>query len=141
MRCVRLGCGAGYSGDRLEPAVELAERGDLDYLVFECLAERRLALANLAKLQEPTKWYAPGLEARMRAVLQPCRRRGTRIITNMGAANPTEAGCILRRIASDLRLRGLRVAVILGDDILARARSREVPLLPPGCLEGLGDAL
>ncbi|MGN3967119.1 acyclic terpene utilization AtuA family protein, partial [Burkholderia gladioli] len=38
-RRVRLGAGAGYSGDRIEPAVELAEHGALDYLVFECLAE------------------------------------------------------------------------------------------------------
>ena len=46
---IRIGCGAGYSGDRIEPAVELAERGDLDYLVFECLAERTIALAQQAQ--------------------------------------------------------------------------------------------
>ncbi|MCZ7024038.1 acyclic terpene utilization AtuA family protein, partial [Salmonella enterica] len=40
MKTLRIGSGAGYSGDRIEPAVELAEQGDLDYLVFECLAER-----------------------------------------------------------------------------------------------------
>jgi Acyclic terpene utilisation family protein AtuA len=36
MKTVRIGAGAGYSGDRIEPAVELAEKGALDYLVFEC---------------------------------------------------------------------------------------------------------
>ena len=46
---IRIGAGAGYSGDRIEPAVELAERGRLDYLVFECLAERTIALAQQAK--------------------------------------------------------------------------------------------
>ena len=46
MRTIRLGAGAGYSGDRIEPAVELAEKGKLDYLVFECLAERTIALAQ-----------------------------------------------------------------------------------------------
>jgi hypothetical protein len=40
MKTVRLSTGAGYSGDRIEPAVELAKRGAIDYLVFECLAER-----------------------------------------------------------------------------------------------------
>ncbi|MBW8779782.1 MAG: acyclic terpene utilization AtuA family protein, partial [Burkholderiales bacterium] len=44
MRTIRLGAGAGYSGDRIEPALELAEHGDLDYLIFECLAERTIAL-------------------------------------------------------------------------------------------------
>jgi hypothetical protein len=42
-RPLRIGCGAGYSGDRIEPAVELVERGDLDVIVFECLAERTVA--------------------------------------------------------------------------------------------------
>ncbi len=48
MKTIRIGCGAGYSGDRIEPAVELAERGELDYLVFECLAERTIAMAQQA---------------------------------------------------------------------------------------------
>jgi hypothetical protein len=54
MRTIRIGAGAGYSGDRIEPAVELAERGGLDYLVFECLAERTIALARQARLKDPT---------------------------------------------------------------------------------------
>ena len=49
MKTIRVGSGAGYSGDRIEPAVELAEKGDLDYLVFECLAERTIALAQQAR--------------------------------------------------------------------------------------------
>ena len=50
---LRIGCGAGFSGDRLEPAVVLAERGGIDYLVLECLAERTIALAQLRKLRRP----------------------------------------------------------------------------------------
>ena len=46
---LRIGCGAGFSGDRLEPAVVLAARGEIDYLVLECLAERTIALAQLRK--------------------------------------------------------------------------------------------
>ena len=54
MKTIRVGSGAGYSGDRIEPAVELAEKGGLDYLVFECLAERTIALAQQAKMKDPT---------------------------------------------------------------------------------------
>src|SRR5882672_12686043 len=43
LRTIRIGSGAGYSGDRIEPAVELAEKGDIQYLVFECLGERTVA--------------------------------------------------------------------------------------------------
>ena len=50
---VRIGAGAGYSGDRIEPAVELAEHGALDYLVFECLAERTIAIAQQARSKDP----------------------------------------------------------------------------------------
>ena len=57
MRTVRIGAGAGFSGDRIEPAVELAEKGGLDYLVFECLAERTIALAQQARMKDP--WTFP----------------------------------------------------------------------------------
>ena len=80
MRVVRLGAGAGYSGDRIEPAVELAERGGLDYLVFECLGERTVALAQQARRRDPSAGYDPLLAARMRAVLPACRANGIRIV-------------------------------------------------------------
>ena len=79
MRTIRLGAGAGYSGDRIEPAVELAEKGKLDYLVFECLAERTIALAQAARLKDPNAGFDPLLEARMKAVLPACRANGVRI--------------------------------------------------------------
>ena len=76
MRTIRIGAGAGYSGDRIEPAVELAERGALQYLVFECIAERTIALAQQARLKNPDGGYDPLLAARMRAVLPACRAHG-----------------------------------------------------------------
>src|SRR5690349_15105639 len=106
MRTIRIGSGAGYSGDRIEPAVELAERGELNYLVFECLAERTIALAQQARLQNPDSGYDPLLAARMKAVLPACRARGVRIVTNMGAANPVAAAEASRRIAQAAGLSG-----------------------------------
>ena len=69
MRTIRIGAGAGYSGDRIEPAVELAEKGELDYLVFECLAERTIALAQQARMKDPAAGFDPLLAARMQACL------------------------------------------------------------------------
>jgi hypothetical protein len=63
MKRVRLGSGAGFSGDRIEPALELAARGALDYLVFECLAERTIALAQQARRADPSLGYDPLLGA------------------------------------------------------------------------------
>ena len=54
---LRIGCGAGFQGDRLEPALVLAEHGRLDYLMLECLAERTIALAQLRRLNDPAAGY------------------------------------------------------------------------------------
>ena len=120
MKALRLGCGAGYAGDRIEPAVDLAHRGRLDYLVFECLAERTIALAQQSKLRDPEKGFDPLLEARMRSVLMPCAIQGTKIITNMGAANPFAAAKLTAAIAGELGLSHLRIAAVSGDDVLAQ---------------------
>jgi hypothetical protein len=118
MRQIRIGAGAGYSGDRIEPAIELAEKGDLQYLVFECLAERTIALAQQAKLRDPAAGYDPLLPERLRAVLPLCHAKGIRIVTNMGAANPQAAAERTRAVAQELGLTGLKIAAVTGDDVL-----------------------
>ncbi|MES2072049.1 MAG: acyclic terpene utilization AtuA family protein [Pseudomonadota bacterium] len=118
MRHVRIGAGAGYSGDRIEPAIELAEKGDIDYLIFECLAERTIAVAQQSKRKDPALGYDPLLEDRMHAVLRLCSDKGIRIITNMGAANPLAAAARVREIARALNLDKLKIAAISGDDVL-----------------------
>ncbi len=120
MTVIRIGAGAGFQGDRLEPAVDLAERGALDYLVFECLGERTIALAQQARMTDPAGGFDPLLERRMRAVLPACRKNGTRIITNMGAANPLGAAERTVEIARELGLTGLKVAAVTGDDVLGQ---------------------
>lgn len=139
MRSVRIGAGAGYSGDRIEPAIELAESGALNYLVFECLAERTIALAQQARIKDPNAGYDPMLAARMQAVLPICRANTIRIVTNMGAANPTgaaEATCVLAR---RLGLTGLKIAAVTGDDVLARLKTTDVALGTGDTMAGLGN--
>lgn len=129
MKTLRIGSGAGYSGDRIEPAVELAEQGDLDYLVFECLAERTIALAQQARISNPAGGYDPLLSERMRRVLPFVGarqgRRRLRVITNMGAANPLAAAVEVRRIAGELGLT-LKVVAVVGDDVLDVLRPEQV---------------
>jgi hypothetical protein len=129
MKTLRIGSGAGYSGDRIEPAVELAELGDLDYLVFECLAERTIALAQQARISDPQGGYDPLLSERMRRVLpfvgEHEGRRRLRVITNMGAANPVSAAREVRRIAGELGL-ALKVVAVVGDDVLDVLRPEQV---------------
>ncbi|MFJ7217796.1 acyclic terpene utilization AtuA family protein [Amycolatopsis sp. NPDC098790] len=132
-RRVRIGSGAGFSDDRIDPAVVLAEHGDLDYLVFECLAERTIALAALQREKDPRRGFDPWLDKRMLATLRPCVERGTRIITNMGAANPAAAARVVADVARRLGITGLRIAVVTGDDVLdvVRTSPEVVELLEP----------
>jgi hypothetical protein len=126
---LRIGAGAGYSGDRIDPARDLAERGQLDVLVFECLAERTIALAQLRRRDQPDAGYDPLLRERLLAVLPACVRQRTTIVTNMGAAHPLAAGHVVLAVARELGLPRLRVAVVTGDDVLPWLHEHEVPLL------------
>ncbi|HTP97508.1 MAG TPA: acyclic terpene utilization AtuA family protein, partial [Burkholderiales bacterium] len=114
---IRVGTGAGFSDDRFEPAVELAERGAVDYLAFECLAERTIARETLTRLKDPERGYTPYLIERFQAVLPACRRNGVTIVTNMGAANPLGAAKAVRREAKALGLGEFPIAVVSGDDV------------------------
>src|SRR4051794_31508839 len=132
MKTVRIGSGAGYSGDRIEPAVELAERGELRYLAFECLAERTIALAQQARLRDPSGGYDPLLEERMEVVLPACARAGITILTNMGAANPLAGAAVIQEVARRHGLGGLVIAAVTGDDILQEVVRGDCTLLETG---------
>lgn len=114
---IRLGAGAGYAGDRIAPAVELASTPSLDYLIFECLAERTIALAQRDREQNPNQGYNPLLDERMRRVLPACVQNDITIVTNMGAANPPAAAARTREIAAELDV-DVTVAAVSGCDVL-----------------------
>lgn len=142
MRTIKIGSGAGYSGDRIEPAVELAEKGGIQYLVFECLGERTVALAQRARLKNPDDGFDPLLEARMRAVLPACAANGIKIVTNMGAANPWAAARKTAQIAASLGLSRLKIAAVMGDDVLETCKQHDLPLLEiDGTLKTLGNRI
>ena len=131
-KMLRIGAGAGYAGDRIAPALELAEKGELDYLVFECLAERTIALAQLEKSRDARLGFDSLLRERMEAVLLPCHRQGVKIITNMGAANPQAAAEEIMAVARELGLDRLKVAVVLGDDVLGLLQGQDLNLMETG---------
>jgi hypothetical protein len=142
VRTIRIGSGAGYSGDRIEPAVELAEKGDIQYLVFECLGERTVALAQQARMKNPDGGFDPLLEERMRAVLPVCAAKGIKIVTNMGAANPVAAARRTAEIAKSLGLSSLKIAAVIGDDVLDACKDGDLPIMEfDGTIKQLGNRL
>src|SRR5260370_69328 len=142
MRTIRIGSGAGYSGDRIEPALELAEKGDIQYLVFECLGERTVALAQQARMKGRDSGYDPLVEERMRAVLPICASKGIKIVTNMGAANPVAAARKTAEIARSLGLSSLKIAAVVGDDVLDACKDGDLPIMEfDGTIKQLGNRL
>jgi hypothetical protein len=134
-----IGCAAGFSGDRTDaagPVVDtMIRRGLPAVLMFETLAERTLALAQLARRADPEAGYEPLLDAMIEPILARCLDARVRIVSNMGAANPAGAARRIARIAARLGLRTPRIAVVSGDD-LSNRRSELAGYLP--ALAGVG---
>ncbi|WP_369798704.1 acyclic terpene utilization AtuA family protein [Achromobacter sp. DMS1] len=124
MDVLNVGCGAGFSGDRLDapaPVVRtLIARGAPAALIFETLAERTLAFAQIARRSDPARGYEALLEPLLRPILADCLAHGIVIVGNFGAANPPGAARAILRVAGELGLPAPRIAVLEGDDLSAR---------------------
>lgn len=134
---LRIGCAAGFSGDRTDaagPVVDaLIAGGGPAVLIFETLAERTLALAQLARRTDPDGGYEPLLDDILRPVLARCVAANLRIVSNFGAANPAGAARRIAALATELGVRMPRIAVVEGDDLSGPAQR---PLIA-GVADGL----
>ncbi len=133
---VRIGCAAGFAGDRGDASLpliaELARHKGPRFLMFETLAERTLALCQLEKRRDPSRGYSPALERMVPTALGPALKAGIRIIGNFGGANPRGAA---ERIAAWAREAGFpdaRIAIVDGDDLTARITLDELRVRETG---------
>ena len=117
MKTIRIGSGAGYGGDRIEPAIDFIQRGNLDYIIFECLAERTISLAQKNKQKDPQLGYNDLFEYRFDKILDAIKDHPVKVITNMGAANPKAAAYKCQSMAQEKGIKNLKIAYVEGDDI------------------------
>lgn len=117
----RVACAAGFSGDRLgvaKPLVdELKRLGGPSCLIFESLAERTLALAQLERRQNETMGYEPLLAEMLSPILADCVKADIPIVGNFGAANPRAAAQLIQQLASEQGIENIKIAIVHGDDI------------------------
>ncbi len=113
-----VGAGAGFAGDRVDPAVALAASGKVDTVALECLAERTLVPAIKARAENASAGADPRLRRRLTPLLPVAMANRCRIVSNLGAANPHAAGLAIARLAAELGCKGVRVAAVIGDDVL-----------------------
>lgn len=118
-RGLRIGGGSAFFNDRLDAALELVERGGIDVLMVETLAERTLALLQAAR-QGGQPGYFARLPDRLRVLLPACRAHGVRLVSNGGGADPAATAEMICEVARGVGLAGLRVAAVLGDDVAAQ---------------------
>ena len=120
-KIIRIGAGSAWWGDRIEPAVLNAERGDLDYLCFETMAEATISAAQVRARRDPSfPGYDTYLDDRMRGVLPHCLKRGTRIVSNQGWINPDGAARRIVELLRELGVKGVKVAAVNGSLITDR---------------------
>ena len=114
---IRLGGASAYENDHLEAAVDLAQRGQVDYLIFDCLSEKTISECAL-RMRQGGAGYDLFLEEKLRAVLPHCVKDRTKIIANGGAADVEGAAQLAHRVCQELNLPGFKVAYVLGADVL-----------------------
>jgi hypothetical protein len=130
---LRIGSGSAWWGDRISPAALNAERGDLDYLCFETMAESTVSAAQVRRRRDPSfAGYDTYLDDRMRAVLPHCVRRGTRIISNQGWIDPVAAAKHVRRLLDEHGAEGWPVAAITGNVVTHRIAELAGPIMETG---------
>ena len=117
---VRIGCASAFWGDSTAGAEQLVRRGEIDFLVFDYLAEITMSLLARARARKPELGYVPDFVEAIAPLLPEIKQKGIRIVSNAGGINPQAAATALRRKAEEAGIT-LNIAVVTGDDLTSRA--------------------
>ncbi len=95
-------------------------KGPIDYLVMDYLAEVTMSIMQKQKRRDPQLGYAKDLVPLIADILPDCMERNVKIITNGGGVNPQACAEAILASARELGIKGLKIGVVTGDDILGR---------------------
>src|ERR1700691_4859863 len=112
---IRIANGQGFWGDWLEAPVRLVEQGPIDYLALDYLAEITMSILQKQKQADPRLGYARDFPPLIARIAGHIREHGVRVIANARGVNRIACAREVVRQAP-----GLKVAVVLGDDVYPR---------------------
>jgi hypothetical protein len=117
-RNIRIGGASGYWGDSQEVPRQLVLHGDIDYLVFDYLAEITMSLLARAKQKNPDQGYASDfVSLAMKPLLSEIKARGIRAVANSGGVNVEAWAGALAGVASEAGIK-LNIGTVINMDTL-----------------------
>jgi hypothetical protein len=117
---IRIASGQGFWGDLLTAPIDQVTKGPIDYMMMDYLAEVTMSIMQKQRRKNPALGYATDLVSLMDQILPACIEKGIRIITNGGGVNPLGCQDAIFAVARKRGIKGLKIGVVIGDDILSR---------------------
>ena len=114
---IRIGCASGFWGDTSTAAKQLIDDNNIDYLVFDFLAEVTMSILAGAKLKNPNLGYATDFVTQITPLLKDIHTKKIKIISNAGGINPESCRSILVKEAKKIGV-DLKIAIVFGDDLI-----------------------
>ncbi len=126
MTSIRIGAGLGFYGDNWEPVAASIERGGVQFIASDHLAELTLAILQKDRQRDPALGYARDVVPMLLRLWPLMHERGVRFVCNAGGLNPAGAAQAVRA-AFAARGWKARIAVVTGDDVLPRLQDTARP--------------
>jgi hypothetical protein len=120
---IKIASGQGFWGDLIDAPIHQASKGDIDYLMMDYLAEVTMSILQKQKLKNPAFGYARDIPPLMERLLPLLKEKKFKVITNGGGVNPLACRDAVFEVAKKLGISGIKIGVVMGDNILDRIDS------------------
>ncbi len=116
---IRIASGQGFWGDLLTAPIDQVTKGPIDYMMMDYLAEVTMSIMQKQRMKDPNLGYAKDLVPLMEQILPIITKKNIKVITNGGGVNPLGCRDAIFKVAQKLGIKGLKIGVVVGDDILS----------------------